>query len=88
MAPNYMDPAIFGVGVFEKDFENILSVMRTTTDSDKSARQHMQGIFAQITAAPRNTALINALIDYLTEIDQRRNTNWRSLFPWLDQDWK
>jgi len=88
MAPNYMDPAIFGAGVFERDFENILSVMRTTTDSDKSARQHMQGIFAQITAAPRNTSLINGLKDYLTEIDRRRGTHWQELFPWLDQEWR
>ena len=22
---------------------------------------------------------------YLTEIDRRRGTNWRELFPWLDQ---
>jgi hypothetical protein len=62
--------------------------MRDTTDSEKSAKQHMQGIAGQISAAPRNIPLINGLKDYLTEIDRRRGTNWTVLFPWLNQEWK
>ena len=88
MAPKYMDRAIFGAGVFERDFENILSAMPVTTDSDQSAREHMQGIFAQISAAPRDHDMINGLKDYLTEIDRRRGTGWQELFSWLDQEWK
>jgi hypothetical protein len=88
MAPNYMDPAIFGAGVFDKDFEEILALMPENTDSEKSAKHHMEGISKQIAAAPRNTAVINGLKDYLTEIDRRRGTSWPELFPWLDQDWK
>jgi hypothetical protein len=43
-------------------------------------------------AQPQGTPAIIArdvvlLIDYLDEIDRRRGTNWRDLFPWLDQDW-
>jgi len=88
MAPNYMDPAIFGAGVFDKDFEEILALMPEKTDSEKSAKHHMEGISRQIAAAPRNVAVINGLKDYLTEIDRRRGTSWPELFPWLDQDWK
>ena len=88
MAPNHMDPSIFGAGVYEDDFAAILNEMRETTDSERSAKEHMQGIAQQIAAAPRNIALINGLKDYLSEIDRRRNTDWRVLFPWLDQDWK
>jgi hypothetical protein len=88
MAPNYMDPAVFGAGVFDNDFTDILAEMRDTTDSEKSAKQHMQGIAGQISAAPRNIPLINGLKDYLTEIDRRRGTNWPALFPWLNQEWK
>lgn len=88
MAPNWMDPAIFGAGVFDEDFKQILEIMRTDTPSEQSAHEHMQGIAQQIAAAPRNTALINGLKDYLTEIDRRRGTDWTALFPWLNQDWK
>jgi hypothetical protein len=88
MNPAWMDPAIFGAGVFDADFDAILAEMLENTDSEKAAKHHMEGIAKQIAAAPRNLALINGLKDYLTEIDRRRGTDWRSLFPWLDQDWK
>lgn len=88
MAPKVMDPAIFGAGVFDDDFAEVLSLMRETTPSEQHAKEHMSGIAKQIAAAPRDLAHINGLKDYLTEIDRRRNTNWRVLFPWLDQDWK
>jgi len=88
MAPNWMDPAIFGAGVFDQDFERILEIMRVNTLGEKSAKEHMMGIGRQISQAPRNLTLITGLKDYLSEIDRRRNTDWRKLFPWLDQDWK
>ena len=88
MAPNWMDPAIFGAGVFEQDFEQILAAMRENTDMERSAKHHMEGIGRQIAAAPRNIELINGLKDYVTELDRRRGTQWQELFPWLDQDWK
>jgi organic radical activating enzyme len=87
MAPSWMDPAIFGAGVFDQDFVEILKIMRVGTQSEQSAHQHMQGIAQQIAAAPRNITLINGLKDYLTELDRRRGTDWRLLFPWLDQAW-
>jgi organic radical activating enzyme len=88
MAPDHMDPAIFGAGVFEEDFKAILAEMRENTDSERSAKEHMQGIAQQISTAPRNVKSINVLKEYLSEMDRRRNTNWQELFPWLDQDWK
>lgn len=87
MAPSWMDPAIFGAGVYEDDFQEILSVMRDDSERDRNHREHMAGIGRQIAAAPRNPVMIQGLIDYVTEIDRRRGTNWRELFPWLDRDW-
>lgn len=88
MAPQWMDPAIFGAGVFEEDFKKICAAMPNHTDYDRVLVDHMAGIGRQIADTPRNVPMINGLIDYLTEIDRRRGTNWRELFPWLDQDWK
>jgi hypothetical protein len=88
MAPNYMDPAIFGAGVFEEDFIKICAALPNHTEYDQVVVDHMAGIGRQIANSPRNVLMINGLKEYLTEIDRRRGTNWRELFPWLDQDWK
>lgn len=88
MAPNYMDPAIFGAGVFEEDFARICSALPNHTPYDQVVIDHMAGIGRQIANTPRNVPMINGLKDYLTEIDRRRGTNWQELFLWLDQDWK
>ena len=83
MTPPEMVPDIFGAGVFEQDFERLLSVMRERNPSEVSAKEHMRGIMRQITAGQRNDERINDLKVYLTELDRRRGTNWQSLFPWL-----
>lgn len=88
MFPGYMDPAIFGGGVFDKAFEEILGELRDTHPHEKSIKEHMAGIAQQVSKAQRDPVMIDALKTYLDEIDRRRGTDWRSLFPWLDQDWK
>lgn len=87
MAPHWMDPAIFGAGVFEQDFEKICQLMPQQHEFDRATVAHMAGIGQQIAAAPRNVPMILGLMDYLDEMDRRRGTNWRQLFPWLDRDW-
>lgn len=87
MRPLWMDPAIFGEGVFEQAFDSILSHMPETSLSERSAKEHMAGIAKQVCTAKRNTGMILGLIDYLDEIDRRRGTSWRPLFPWLDRQW-
>ena len=87
MTPPQMVPDIFGSGVFDEDFKRILAAMPAVEEKDKSAREHMMGIIQQIEAGPRNPKMIEELKVYLTEMDRRRDTDWRTLFPWLDQDW-
>lgn len=87
MTPPELVPDIFGSGVFEQDFENILSAMTENNPAEVSAKEHMRGIIKQITTSSRQADRINDLKVYLTEIDRRRGTNWKLLFPWLDQDW-
>ena len=84
MAPHYMDPAIFGHGVFEDDFVKIIEAMPHKTQEDLNAVEHMKGIAKQISSAERDSAAIEDLKVYLTEIDRRRKSNWHDLFSWLD----
>jgi hypothetical protein len=86
-----MVPDIFGAGVFEADFDRIRAAMPTVQEHDTdhvrslktAAAEHMEGIFKQIQAGPRDTSRIVDLKTYLTEIDRRRGTSWPTLFPWL-----
>lgn len=87
MAPPWMDPAIFGAGVFDEDFDRVLALMPESDHYAINLREHMAGIAQQIRQSPRDVNMITGLIDYLDEIDRRRDTNWRLLFPWLDRDW-
>jgi hypothetical protein len=78
---------MFGPGVFDDDFEKIKAVMPREKPQELSAIEHMEGIQKQIANTPRDVGRINDLKVYLTEIDRRRGTDWKQLFPWLDQDW-
>lgn len=83
MTPPELVPDIMGPGVYEEDFDRILAAMRESTPSERSAREHMQGIKQQVCAGPKNSDRIADLKIYLTEIDRRRGTDWTKLFPWL-----
>lgn len=80
------DPYIFGAEFFNKDFETIISLMPATTAIQQAQRESMQGIAQRIGVSKLNPKRARELQDYLTELDGRRKTNWRSHFTWLDQD--
>ena len=80
--PVQMMPDIFGPGVFDQEFEQVLALMPRD-----SSREHLAGVFKQINSKTRDVKRINDLKVYLTELDRRRNTNWKETFPWLDQEW-
>lgn len=81
--PSYMKAKIFGPGVFDEDFKNMISLLPTNNDEEKTTRDQIEGLFAETENAQINLDEITKLIVYLNEKDRRRNTNWRPLFPWL-----
>lgn len=82
--PYYMAPDIFGGEVFKEDFEKILSAIPKDDYRYYQNYMHMSGIAKQIAAAKPNPVLIDELKVYLNEIDRRRGTDWKSLFPWIN----
>jgi organic radical activating enzyme len=80
---NGLHPALFGPGVFDKDFEEILKIMPVDNEMQISARKQMQGLAKFIHKSMKNPERIAILKTYLDELDRRRNTNWRRVFPWL-----
>lgn len=83
MAPNILNPEIIGHGAFEYDFDKILRLMPDQDPRDRTVKQHMAGIASNISSRQRDHEGIRRLQIYLDEIDRRRGTNWKPLFPWL-----
>jgi hypothetical protein len=82
------NPYIFGGGVFDTAMDEIISLMLADTNSQKSSRDQMQGIALALKESQRSSDQILKLKQYLDSLDQRRNTNWRTLFAWLDESFE
>lgn len=84
--PVILQPDIFDESVFHDDFEIILKKMQPN-DNDReyfsNSYEHMLGISKQIAANPKDKEKIEDLKVFLDEMDKRRKTNWREIFPWL-----
>jgi hypothetical protein len=87
MKLNGLHPANFGEGVFDQDFEKIIERMPNDSEKQKTNKTQMIGQANFIKQSARNPERIAVLQKYLDEIDRRRGTDWRSLFPWLDKNW-
>jgi hypothetical protein len=83
MEPTQMNPLWFGAGVFTADMQRVLRLMPTDTEYQRNYKEYMSGIANSIEKTPRDDKKILMLRDYLDSMDQRRNLNWRTVFPWL-----
>jgi hypothetical protein len=79
-----LHPTTLGPGVFDADFEKIISLMPVELEWQKNSKEQMQGLAKYVKNTPKNTERIAVLVEYLDELDRRRNTNWRTTFPWLN----
>jgi len=81
----YQHPKIFAYDMWQEDFDRIFAVMPTQTTEHNEAVLRMQGLQQQLKQVTTNDYVqIENLHIYLDEIDRRRGTNWRQLFPYLD----
>ena len=78
--PTYMAPISFGKSL-EQDFDCVLALVPQDDDN----RQMLEHIKQECKKHELNTDSVSKLIQFLNEIDHRRGTNWRSIFPWLDE---
>ena len=81
--PTFLNPDIFGPGVFDDDFKKIISLMPDTTQEENNAISYMTGIWQSIEKSPINIPEMQNMFAYLNEKDRRRKTDWRTVFPWL-----
>jgi len=81
-APNHMFIDIFG-DIFVEDFARAIALKPDTTPEQQASKNYLIGIAKQSAAKPPNVERITELYNFLNKIDARRNTNWRTTFPWL-----
>ena len=79
----WMHPDIFGKKFWSDDIKNILNVMPTDNERDLIAKKYMEGTFNQLSLESDKKQIEN-LKNFLDQIDKRRKTNWREVYPYLD----
>ena len=86
--PAYMNPDIFGPGIFEDDLLNVMKILPSNSPEERSQKEYFIGLHKQIQNSKRNESLIKDLQVFLTEMDKRRNTDYKALFPWLEKEFE
>lgn len=81
--PSYMALEILGSEEFREDFLEISKLMESESWQASQAKMYMTGIIATIRNSVYNKDETIKLLTFLDEMDRRRKTNWRELFPWL-----
>ena len=76
--PTFMNPEHLGHHAKEF-FEDLLSVV----PEGDHRKLYLYGFEKQVTSSQVDKTQLKRLRDYLDKIDQRRNTDWRSLYPYL-----
>jgi len=80
----YHHPDIFDYSMWSDDFNRIFNAMRKKTVEDFEAIKRMDGIQKRLeNTCKYQPVYVKQLHDYLDELDRRRKTNWRQLFPYL-----
>lgn len=81
----FQHPQTFSYSLWEETFKRIYAEMPKETVHQLEAIQRMQGLEKQLQLVKtHNYREIEKLHVLLDELDRRRNTNWRSIFPYLD----
>lgn len=83
-SPSYMYIDILG-GIFLDDFQRAIDLLPIDEPEQRSVREYLKGIAKQSAHRGVNRAEVIKLHTFLEEMDRRRNTNWRTTFPWLVQ---
>ena len=80
----YQHPQIYDYSMWENDFVNILSAMQSNPEHRQEAINRMIGHQRMLQAnCKHDDRKISYLHKYLDELDRRRGTDWRPLFPYL-----
>ena len=78
-------PEIFGKEFFKQQLDELLETMPITTEWDKLSKERLRGICELMDQSTPNIDRLSMLYDTLEQIDHRRGTNWRALWPEIEE---
>jgi MoaA/NifB/PqqE/SkfB family radical SAM enzyme len=81
-------PTMFGSEFFKIKLEQLLEEFPLTTEWDNQARLRLEGICKLMSAAQPDPLRLTKLHATLDITDQRRGTNWKLLFPEINEYFK
>tara|TARA_B100000424_G_scaffold271650_1_gene275502 strand:+ start:17743 stop:18990 length:1248 start_codon:yes stop_codon:yes gene_type:complete len=82
--PQIYDPHIFPEGTFTDYIEEIKKLNNTMYQGgNKGYLEFVDTMFEEVDKSPAKPELMRRLRERLTELDERRGTDWRETFPWL-----
>jgi organic radical activating enzyme len=80
VGPEYYAPGIFPNTFFDKDFKNILKTVQTDEE-----QKMIYGYLDTINNSAYEPERIIQLKTEMSALDSRRGTDWKKVFPWLDE---
>jgi len=81
----FQHPNIYAYDFWRETFDRVFAVMPADTDEQQEAVDRLEGMRKYLEVFTHNNIEeITKLHVYLDELDRRRGTNWRSVFPYLD----
>lgn len=85
--PEYHNPDIFGPDFWKEDFNKALTLMPSNNWQEIEARKYLEGIHQQVQNSCKDDKMIVQLVTHLDELDRRRGTDWKSLFPYIEKEY-
>lgn len=84
LSPNYFD-----FNIYKESLEKVKESTKDLSIGHDQNIKVLNGIIKKLeTINKTNTDKQNKLLEYLNEIDKRRNLNWKIVFPWLEEEFK
>lgn len=80
-----LSPIAFNFTEYHEYFNKIESELKNINFEENITLQLLQGFAAKLSKTIENKQMQKNLIEYLNDIDRRRNLNWREIFPWLEK---
>ncbi len=80
----HMDVGIFPPGFFDKEFDRCIKLYNDSNVYTQKTKEYLVGYKKKVNAQKYEPEKITKLKTTLDEIDKRRGTNWKKLWPWLD----
>jgi hypothetical protein len=82
--PPFLDPSVFGHYMTEYVDKLIESSQGLRIPIFYPDISYLDGFGVQIKTAKVKVEMMRELREYLDELDNRRNQNWREIYPWMD----